>query len=119
MARTFGLASFALALLGLGCGGETPAPVPPTAASASAAPLGAAASQEPAPIAPAVSAAAPPLEPPKPAGPEPVVKFTGEFLKPESAPDLQAAADIGYDTKRGRLLVPLLTQNVVLAYELK
>jgi sugar lactone lactonase YvrE len=34
-------------------------------------------------------------------------------------PDLKAPADIGYDTKRGRLLVPLLTENTVLAYDLK
>jgi hypothetical protein len=31
----------------------------------------------------------------------------------------QKAADIGYDTKRGRLLVPLLADNAVVAYELK
>ncbi len=33
--------------------------------------------------------------------------------------DLKSPADIGYDTKRGRLLVPLLLENTVLAYELK
>jgi hypothetical protein len=33
--------------------------------------------------------------------------------------DLKSPADIGYDTKRGRLLVPLLMENTVLAYALK
>jgi SMP-30/gluconolaconase/LRE-like protein len=33
--------------------------------------------------------------------------------------DLKSPADIGYDTKRGRLLVPLLLENTVFAYELK
>jgi sugar lactone lactonase YvrE len=34
-------------------------------------------------------------------------------------PDQKSPADIGYDTKRGRLLVPLLMENTVAVYELK
>jgi sugar lactone lactonase YvrE len=33
-------------------------------------------------------------------------------------PEQKAPADIGYDTKRKRLLVPLLTENTVLAYDM-
>jgi sugar lactone lactonase YvrE len=34
-------------------------------------------------------------------------------------PDQKSPADIGYDAKRGRLLVPLLMENTILGYDLK
>jgi hypothetical protein len=45
------------------------------------------------------------------------VKLGGPFEV--AIADVKSPADIGYDTKRGRLLVPLLLENAVAVYELK
>jgi hypothetical protein len=83
MKRSSGIGSLALVAALASCGGETPPPSAPPAASASSAPVAKNSVTEPAPSAPAGSAT--PAEPPKPAGPTPVLKYSEGFLKPESA----------------------------------
>ena len=45
--------------------------------------------------------------------------FHGKTAFEVALPDQKAPADIGYDTKRGRVLVPHFTEDTVEAYELK
>jgi hypothetical protein len=67
------------------CGGETPPPATTAAAAGSTtAPVAKNSVADVQPATPA-SSTAPAAEPPKPTGPQPVLKFTGDFLKPESA----------------------------------
>jgi sugar lactone lactonase YvrE len=82
MARCIALAPIVL-FTAAACGAETP-PAASPASEATAAPVAKSSAPDPTPSAsPAPPAAA--VEAPKPAGPAPVVTFTGGFLKPESA----------------------------------
>lgn len=44
-------------------------------------------------------------------------KTTGQFTV--AIPNVKSPADIGLDTKRPRVLVPLFTENAVEAYDMK
>lgn len=75
---------------------------------------------------PTTEAVAQPTPAPPEPSIEPVIKFTGAFATPETVL-YDAEADrylvsninIGYDSKRKRLLVPRFTEDTVEVYELK